>query len=133
VVGIGEDSSVGVDAVSGLDLTSLHSVCQHIHNPFSLSLSHSAMLYSLNPQHVNQGSAAHGSYCKRKRRRFLMGKELYGPRNLYFVSKLCLYRTYHVLCSFISLSLLFVIKERLFTFFFFFLVVGNLEASFYSF
>jgi hypothetical protein len=51
VVGVGDDSSVGVDVVSELDLTSLHSVGEQIHLPFSLSLS--AMLYSLNPQHVN--------------------------------------------------------------------------------
>jgi hypothetical protein len=49
VVGVGEDSSVGVDVVSGLDLTSLHSVGEQTHLPVSLS----AMLYSLNPQHAH--------------------------------------------------------------------------------
>jgi len=39
VVGVGEDSSVGVDVVSGLDLTSLHSVGEQTHFPVSLSLS----------------------------------------------------------------------------------------------
>jgi hypothetical protein len=53
VVGVGEDSSVGVDVVSGLDLTSLHSVGEQTHFPVSLSLSLSAMLYPLNPQNVH--------------------------------------------------------------------------------
>jgi len=39
VVGVGEGSSVSVDVVSGLDLTSLHSVDEQTHLPFSLSIS----------------------------------------------------------------------------------------------
>jgi hypothetical protein len=39
VVGVGEGSSVSVDVVSGLDLTSLHSVDEQTHLPFSLPIS----------------------------------------------------------------------------------------------
>ncbi len=52
VVGVGEGSSVSVDVVSGLDLSSLHSVDEQTHLPlFSLDLSLQRSTLDLNPQH----------------------------------------------------------------------------------